>query len=63
MSTTQEPPEEWTDSEKLRLLAEWFDMWDRPETDRQAILDDSRNPGHNDVQRDLRRIADRLDAL
>jgi hypothetical protein len=46
-----------SDSEKLILLAAWFDMWDRPETDRQTILDDPRNPGRNDVQRDLRRIA------
>jgi len=46
-----------TDSEKLLVLAAWFDMWDRPEADRQAILDDNRNPGRNGVQRDLRRIA------
>jgi hypothetical protein len=46
--------EDW---QKLIVLAAWFDMWDRPETDRQAILDDPRNPGRNDVQRDLRRIA------
>lgn len=54
--------DELRDSDKLLLLAAWFDMWDRPETDRQAILDDSRNPGRNDVQRDLRRIAAALAA-
>lgn len=46
-----------TDSDKLLLLAAWFDMWDHPATDRQAILDDPRNPGRNEVQADLRRIA------
>lgn len=51
------PEDRFTDAEKLLLLAAWFDMWDRPETDRQAILDDPRNPGRNEVQRDLRRIA------
>jgi len=52
-----DPREALTDSEKLLVLAAWFDMWDRPETDRQAILDDPRNPGRNDVQADLRRIS------
>jgi hypothetical protein len=51
-----------SDGDKLRVLAAWFDMWDRPETDRQRILDDPRNPGRNDVQRDLLRIALALDA-
>lgn len=52
-----------TDGDKLRLLARWFDLWDAPETDRQAILDDARNPGKNDVQTDLRRMADIIETL
>ena len=38
-----------TDSEKLRLLADWFDM----------KYPNDKNP---EVQNDLRRIADKLDA-
>lgn len=53
----------FSDADKLRVLALWFDMWDKPETDRQAILDDKRFPGKNDVQVDLRRIAGYLDQL
>ena len=50
----------WTDANKLRLLALWFDKWDATDyADRQALLDEG--PGKNDVQRDLRAIADRLD--
>jgi len=52
-----------TDGQRLRLLAAWFDMWDRPETDRQAILDDARNPAKHDVQSDLLRMAERLDHI
>ena len=53
-----------TDAEKLRVLAAWFDMWDETRyEDRQRLLDDEQNPGKNDVQSDLRRIADRLAAL
>jgi hypothetical protein len=45
------------------VLALWFDKWDETAyADRQAILDDESNPGKNDVQRDLRRIANELDA-
>ena len=57
LAEAREPGDDLTDSQRLLLLAAWFDMWDRPETDRQAILDDARNPGRNDVQSDLRRMA------
>jgi hypothetical protein len=56
----REPGDDLEDWQRLVILAAWFDMWDRPETDRQAVLDDPRNPGRNDVQRDLRRIAEKL---
>lgn len=55
-------PSTFSDSDKLRLLAAWFDMWDATRhDDRQRILDDENNPGKNDVQRDLRRIAASLE--
>lgn len=51
--------ETWTDAAKLRLLALWFDKWDRTDyADRQRMLDDG--PGRHEVQADLRRIARRL---
>lgn len=50
-----------TDSEKLIVIAAWFDAFDAKDTEwRQRFLDDSRSPARNDVQKDLRRIADRL---
>ena len=55
-------PPLWTDANKLRVLALWFDKWDATDyADRQRLLDEG--PGRNDVQRDLRRIADELDAM
>ena len=50
---------DFSDADKLRVLAAWFDMWDeRDDVRRRSILDDQNFPGKNDVQRDLRRIAD-----
>lgn len=47
-----------TDSEKLRTLAAWFDLFDANPDRRAALLADY---GESDeVQRDLRRMADRL---
>lgn len=55
-----EPPL-WTDANRLRVLALWFDRYDATDyADRQRLLDEG--PGRNDVQRDLRRIADDLDS-
>lgn len=60
--SAEDAPELWTDANKLRLLALWFDKWDATDyADRQVLLDEG--PGRNDVQRDLRAIAERLDAL
>ena len=42
-----------TDSEKLRILADWFDS-------EQATGRWGESPGH-EVQNDLRRIADKLE--
>lgn len=54
-------PDTMSDSEKLIVLAAWFDMWDEVwVSDRQRLLDDESNPGKNDVQADLRRIAGSL---
>lgn len=52
LATDLREPREWSDGEKLRLLAAMFDRadMDRGKTDRE-------------VQTDLRRMADRLDAL
>lgn len=47
-----------TDAEKLRALAAWFDAYDRGE-----VLPIFRADPSDEVQRDLRRIADRLDAI
>lgn len=52
-----------SDGDKLRLLALWFDLWDHPATDRQALLDDPRHPGRNEVQLDLRRMAILIDGI
>lgn len=50
-----------SDAEKLRVLAAWFDIWDRtPYEQRNAELDIFRNGG-DEVQRDLRRIADSVE--
>ncbi len=52
-----------TDSEKLLVLAAWFDMWDAANSERrQAILVEDASPARNDVQRDLRRMADEMEA-
>lgn len=48
-----------TDPEKLRVLAAWFDLWDDREDKRGMLLTDV--GGSDEVQRDLRRIADMLD--
>jgi len=45
-----------TDEKKLRILANWFDLQDE---DKKAISFDT----NNEVQKDLRRIADRLESL
>ena len=41
-----------TDGEKLRKLADWFDLYDK----NHEIV-------NNEVQEDLRRMADRLDSM
>ena len=54
-----------SDAEKLRVLATWFDLYDRDPFNAKRLLressDESASPP-NEVQRDLRRIAVALDA-
>ena len=55
-----------TDADKLRTLADWFDKYDRRVLAKQLGVTDAEVPDYmlgqfNDVQTDLRRIADQLD--
>ena len=65
LGTSREPQrsKEWktlNDTEKLRFLAEWFDVKDQ---ERAAIEGRGLEPGENEIQFDLRRIADRVERL
>jgi hypothetical protein len=59
MSTPGESATPLTDAEKLRALALWFDIYDTDREQARLILRESGN--RDEVQRDLRRIADEID--
>jgi hypothetical protein len=54
-------PEDWSDANKLRLLAEVFDSIDKALAEGKEVDMRIFDPTNDSIQRDLRRIADDLE--